>query len=527
VKITSHPLDGYYNTEVQMVWKIWNESDPSVKLPKGSRTHNTLESVDYALDLMSSNWAHRIQRAVAIFSKIIELQNQDTQCPRYGLWPKYLETPLHAAEAPDVYWADVIGFRLCKVLARYKQHIPHDITEKLQQAIVHAAWSIHRRNLASADSRVAFISAIVLLVGGEVEENVILINFGRDRLREIVERIQRGGEFGEYNSPTLTLLALEECEYLVDLVHDKSCLVFAQQLTYVAWRTISEHFHPATEQWAGPHGWIDQDTLTKGQITELVDKNLGCPADLEERLGKLPTDEISLQYHYLQLMNESGDALATTWISEDVCLGSMDEELMWQRRRPLIGYWQSKNGGVAVLRARFLHDGHDFASGLIRSVQSGRRILSAFSLDRHSGDLHPVRDRPENGIFRATDFRVRYQLTADDASIEEINEGAYRMSSGSYVAILHTLPGYFHKTEIRWTFGRDGDTVFVDAVCYTGERRIIRPRNVRTVLVAAGLEILRKGAEASDQPLLLRQEDQQFLLKWPNLELNFSSRPRS
>ena len=170
------------------------------------------------------------------------------------------------------------------------------MVEPLSKSISHAAKSIHKRAENGGDERFSLISAIVLLTGAELLSNPSALDYGRERLRQIVQQAQRSGEFGGYNSPALTLLALEEADFLLSVVNDDVSRQYARQISYIAWRSIAEHHHPATRQWAGPHGWTDQDLFDRAHIEGLASRSSGCPKDLRSRLEALPTAEVTVRH---------------------------------------------------------------------------------------------------------------------------------------------------------------------------------------------------------------------------------------
>ncbi len=63
---------------------------------------------------------------------------------------------------------------------------------------------------------------------------------------------QQGG-FNEYNSPTYTMVALEEVEAILSFVRDAEARTAAGELHRIIWEMIAGHWHPGTNQWAGPH----------------------------------------------------------------------------------------------------------------------------------------------------------------------------------------------------------------------------------------------------------------------------------
>ena len=62
------------------------------------------------------------------------------------------------------------------------------------------------------------MGAGVTLAAGELLDEPRFADYGRRRLRNIVEHIEHHGGFNEYNSPTYTIVTLAECERMLQLV---------------------------------------------------------------------------------------------------------------------------------------------------------------------------------------------------------------------------------------------------------------------------------------------------------------------
>ena len=78
----------------------------------------------------------------------------------------------------------------------------------------------------------------------------------------------------------------------------------AESLRRTAWQIIAASFHPATQQWAGPHSRAYSDTITPKLAADLAAQ---CPADLAPRFGAPPFDAV---YELGNLRRDSYDAMA-------------------------------------------------------------------------------------------------------------------------------------------------------------------------------------------------------------------------
>lgn len=189
---------------------------------------------------------------------------------------------------------------------------------------------------------------------------------------------------------------------------------------------------------------------------------------------------------------------------------------MWTQRRGLIGYWRTPADPAVVLRLRFLRDGQDFASAGGRNVQHNHRVLSAINFLTNKGDFHLHLDRPEDGLFRAADFRVRYELIGEGVSARQLDARRFELAAGAHRAIIHPVAGRFGQEPVRWQIGRADDRVYLDGICYHGDQRPFDLTAIGPVDLAAGLELLGPDQAAAAVPLQkFDRADGYYELSWP------------
>jgi hypothetical protein len=501
-----------YSPEHSMLGLSWKGPDYHTRVPNGTWVHPTRESLDYALRLLRSG---RKERAAAIVSKVLALQDTDPTSETYGIWPWLLEEPLAEMDPPDWNWADFCGARLAQLLVEHSGDLPEGLIQDARTSLGHAAASIFRRNVGPGYTNIAVMGAGVTLVAGELLGEPRLAGYGRRRLRNIVEHTEHHGGFNEYNSPTYTVVTLSECERILQLVRDPSARADAENLRRAAWQTIAEHYHPGTNQWAGPHSRAYSDRLDAGIAGYLTARTgveirphpaavlrdrfegtaaLPCPAGLVDRFKSPASEEAELHSTFIRRGGVRNSTRGTTWMSEGACLGSVNRDNLWDQRRVLLGYWRTEDPAV-VIRLRFLHDGRDFSSACVRNVQSGPRILTAIGLLTGMGDAHHQLDVPASGTFDAEDFRVRYQLVGEGVAGRELGDGRFELSAGSHRAVIHTTPGRFGEHDLAWEIEHAEGRINLDGVCYRGPRQSFDPAELGDVVIVAGLELLR-----ADQP---------------------------
>lgn len=492
------------------------------RIPAGKRIHHLLGNIYYACALLESGTPERIKRASRVLSVVASQQDLDSTSLSYGAWSHYLEEPVQTTPWPKMFGADFPGVALCHILLEHESKLPRETAQVTRNMLKHAGYCTFRHNFGVPYSNYAVMGACVCIVGGEILGDDYLFQYGKAKLREIETNIQTNGGYAEWNSPTYTFVTMAECERIVQLAKDTECRERAVRALRAGWEEVAHYYHPRLRQMAGPHSrayhnhvqasWLqfvkeraDLDiephtsvppSAPSGGIWMSI-KPQPCPEDLLPRLRELPQSEYTTRrLLYRSYVNEESDFYSTTWFAEDATLGSVNLEDLWHQRRSVIGYWQTPEDSCVTLRARFLHDGYDFSSAYIRNAQDGPRVLSTFGLLTNMGDRMAHIDPPEDGLFAAEDFRVRYELSGASVSARDLGGGRYEFSAGARKAVVHTLPGRFGPHEVSWELGNKDGCVFVDGICYKGARKKFNLQFLGDVAVAAGLELLR----ASDRP---------------------------
>jgi hypothetical protein len=542
------------------------------RLPAGTRAHPIRESLHYALGLLQAGGAAHNRRAAEIIAKVLSLQDTDPFHSTYGVWPWYADEPLAQMDPPDWNWADFCGATLAQMLHDHAALLPAGLVAKMREALGHAAWCIFRRNVRLDYTNIAIMGGGVAAVAGELLGEPRLLAFGRTRLERVMNLVRYHGSFTEYNSPTYTMVALEESERVLHLAQDAGVRAAAEQLRQTAWQVIAEHFHPATQQWAGPHArayanhlapslahYLAQQTGVAivphgagggGAIMPRLVPGLPCPEAWRTRFTTLPQNPCELRTRFIRREDPDatpadrfssdtlvergtrpcpeqryGDRCGTTWFSAAATLGSCNHEDTWTQRRFLLGYLRTPEDAAVTLRLRFLHDGRDFASGFVRQAQGGPRVLSALTLLTDRGDWHPHFDHPADGVFPAEDFRLRYELAGGGVRAVQLAADRFELAAGDHRAIIHAPPGRFGAHAVRWECGQEDGRAFVDAVCYHGPRTGFPVAEICPVQVVGGLELLAPGQAPAPESVHLQAgaDPGAFTAAWGGLQVEITA----
>lgn len=488
--------DKRYDEKAKMLKRPFSSPGYHTTL-KGGEVHSTVDSLRYAVALLDSGEEDRKERAFDVLRKVISLQDQNPESNTYGIWSWFLEEPLDKMSPPDWNWADFCGTQLLQVAHGYIDILPDDLKSALKDSIMHAAGSIKKRNVQPGYTNIALMGTYVTLVAGEIFNDKELFEYGRERLKKFCEYTQDRGSFSEYNSPNYTVVAVEEISRMLMHVKDPECRKNLDELNQFAWLHVARHFHPHTQQWAGPHSRSYSTILQPRQLAFIQraldgkakfmnDKNAwksleacrlrpSCPAEYVHFFTQLPEPR-----NEVEVFNKKGagphDIVGTTYLHPDFTLGSVNIGNLWNQSRAAVAYWKTAKGPVAM-RLRCLHDGYDYSSASIFSVQNESRVLSAVNFATDRGDTHISLDKIKAGSIMAKDLRLRLEFEGDTESVK-IERIADRSQAGQYeitsenISILFSVP--------YAAFG-DNQTIFetcetlphVDIVLYSGPSRKI------------------------------------------------------
>lgn len=509
------------------------------KVAPGTWVHPTRQTIYYALHLLNTKDKNDEKRAFSIIRKIISLQDTDSYSPTYGIWSWLYEEPLEMMSPPDWNWADFIGAALAHVIKDFGSRLPAELFQGVKDSLGHAAWSIFRRNVRPDYTNIALMGAAVTAVAGEILEEPRLVDYALLRIRSFEEYTLQQGGLNEYNSPTYTFVALHELERIISLVENCDIKKYAERIRYIVWKSIAEHYHPATGQLAGPHSRAYSDllspitldyiklTTSKNSISKYVSllnfvEPILCPEEFWHRFKALPSQETVQKDVFVKRETPEKSFCGSTWMNNAVSLGTISRECFWTQRHPFIGYWNNGSGGVSVLKLRMLKDGKDFACGGLHNVQERNRVLTGIKFYIDRGDFHLHLDRSKDNVYSFKTLVLRMELTDENAVINELCNNKYELIAGKWKAVITTLPGKFNGHSIEWRIGRTDDKVYLDGILYDGEECIFKlDESVLTEIVIA-TELIELGLSGSGEVPSFQRQGTHMEAKWGNLNLSYN-----
>jgi hypothetical protein len=460
-----------------------------------------------------------VTRANSVIERIVDLQDSDSRSPTFGNWSWYIEEPLKRMAPPDLNWAAFCGARITEALIRFEKFLHPPIKAKMRDSAARASACIVKRNVGPGYTNIAALSARVTLCTGELLDDQALVSYGRSALRSLVSHTHKHGSFNEYNSPTYTMVALNEFESVIAYVRDTAAISNAEALRRITWEIIAEHFHAPTKQWAGPHARAYTDLLSPTIYGELLARTdfkktkinsstsahfLPCPDDLAGNFVSTPAKPLAIRRRFICADDDSQSIYGTTWMDTDATIGSANRESFWTQRRPLIAYWKStREKTPAVFRVRMIKDDRDFASFGMSVQQHERQLLLATYPIAGAGDFHIHLDRPADGQFAARTLLWRFELTSDDATIAETAPGSFLFTSGETRLAMRVGPaiidgrGKLSLENVKWRLGQADRKKFLDIIVYEGERWTFVPENLLDTVLTAAITLHKPGDATS------------------------------
>lgn len=409
------------------------------------RIHIVRESFYAAASLLRAARPGDRRKAIPMLRNLCALQDRRATSRSFGVWPYYAEEPLDALRSPDVNWADFCGNAIIAILADHRGSLPGDLRRTMWSAARRAALAVFRRNVTPDYTNIALMGSVLTLHVGETDGDPSLIAYGREKIAAMEQRLAHHGGFTEYNSPTYTLVAIEELERLLAMVKDPAARASARRLHQAFWQMLADHYHPRTGQFCGPQSRAYQDTLIDDYIL-FIARRLGAwpvphqdtpAASAPELVAALPVPRevrgvflgqqrlpAGTRRQRLQVRADNVAVTSAVWRTPDACLGSVSHGTGWLQARPLLGRLALADGqGTGTIRLRLLANGADFASGEIYTEQHHGDALVLAGFGRNRGSYHLYLDRPEDGMIELRSLVLRFELQGERASVQSTTDG--------------------------------------------------------------------------------------------------------
>lgn len=530
--------DEQYDPEAKMITSPASDVGYHTTITEGV-VHPTRTSLEYAVALLDSGEENRLLRARDILNAVIALQDRDPLHATYGIWPWYLEEPLDKMSPPDWNWADFCGVQLLAAWVDHRQRLGGDLANKIQEAIVHAAKSIQRRNVGYDYTNIAIMGTYVTLVAADRFEMDDLNQYANDRLNKYYKYLFEQNSFSEYNSPTYTIVAIKELTRMLMHVRDEEARKKIQQIHDFAWKHATCRFHSPTRQWAGPHSrsystLLSKETVhlleyaagEKGRVTQERPISLGlssyrlalhCPDNCLEFFAPIQEPR-SVAEVFRQSPTPEQSTTGCTYLHPLFTLGTINQGDFWNQRRPFIAYWGTADK-PAYLQVRFLHDGYDFCSAIPFIVHEKGRALATIVFTTDYGDKHPSLDRVKKSTIRAKDLRLRFEFGGDINKLVFVpidgQEGMIFVNDRSTQIQIRPIADPFGQGRFTWEIGQNPTLRWVDAVAYSGEEKEIDFSQLEKAFLAFAFQIFSSEEKPAPMDSIdFKEENNRAQLLW-------------
>jgi hypothetical protein len=479
------PAHERYEPEFKMLAsdiRAWNYHTDALS----GHFHEVRGSFHYAVTLLDLGDPQYRQRAFDVIEKTISLQDVDPNSKSCGVWPYFEEEPLATKKSPiDYNWADFNAVSLLDIYMGHKDELPSGLLKKVEDAIILAGKAVQKRNCGPGYTNIAIMGTYVTYMVSHLFDLPEMQEYALKRLKIFYEYTLEKNGFSEYNSPTYTIVALDELGRMRRHIVEPEARKIIDELYTIAWEIVARHYHRPTGQWAGPHS-RSYSTLVSPSFHALLFEASGGKIDLGVQPSRSDVKikhwiPESLLPFFLEPVyprverdvfeNQEPQIIGTTYLTEQYVLSSANRSSLWNQRRPFLVYWGTQQQ-PRYLQVRMLHDLYDLSTAAYFSEQKNNTVLSAIHFATDGGDKHISIDPIQDGKFTATDLRLRFEfghVNVNDLSVPLKDDAPIRCTLDGLSFNLQLFYSRFGKYRGHWEKGGNETYAWLDYVIYSGE----------------------------------------------------------
>ncbi|MEI7829549.1 MAG: hypothetical protein WCI31_07255 [Prolixibacteraceae bacterium] len=507
--------------------------------------HQVRSSFTYAVLLLDLGDEQYLQRAFDVIEKTISLQDQDPSSKSCGVWPYYLEEPLSTKKSPiDYNWADFNAVSLLDVWMGHQDRIPVDLKPKIKNALILAANSIKKRNVDPSYTNIAIMGTYVTYVVSNLFDLSELRTYAQKRLQTFYDYTLDKGGFTEYNSPTYTIVALDELSRMKKHIVEPGAKQQIEKLYSIGWETIARHYHQPTGQWTGPHS-RSYSTLVQPTFYSILKEasfgriNVGTEAKRSDVKIKHQIPE-NLMHYFLapQYPRTEKDVFekvepqttGNCYLANNFALSTANRSSMWNQRRPFLLYWGTVQT-PKYLQVRFLHDDYDFSSATFYAQQNENKVLAGINFISNGGDKHISIDRLQNGKFRAKDLRLRFEfgnmVKTDALAIPSSSNEPFNFTIDQLQLSFQLYSADFNGLKCYWEKGGDNKNSWIDFVFYSGTETEFDLTKISRASAGFTFSIDPAGQPPIIKKAVVLDKDGVLNIEWNGLKLEIPVKPQT
>lgn len=543
-----------YDESKKMLFCITQNKHYHSDLDSGIVVHQTRESLEYAVALLKTEDETYKKRAVDIIETILPMQETDESLPYCGIWPYYPEDPLRGREAAvDYNWADFIAVPLIDVLINHSDYIGDQLAGKIKDALVLAAKAIRKRNVQPDYTNMCIMGTYVCYVVGDMCGMPDMTEYARQRLVHFYDYVIRNKGFTEYNSPTYTLVAMDELLRMQQTIINVEDRKIIDELYAMCWEMIATHFHQPSGQWCGPN-LRAYSSLAVPEFYRLLynasDGKINLPGDylripnvmkphhlpehllpyfLQSSLPRLEVDTFVVADYMVSSDDiPAKDIVGTLYMNRDFAFASVNQGYMWNQTRPLIAHWGTVEK-PSYMQVRFLHDGYDFSAVNMFAAQDSTNVLAVFNISEDGGDTHPSLDRMTNGIFHAKDLRLRIEIGGNVQNARFVRTGnrqnEIHFISPGLCASFDVPYVNWDNQKCDWEFSQVGEKICADFVLYSGREKEIDLNHLQEAVLGLYVALFLPSDTIDSRQVAVSRDKNYLILETDNLRVKALMKP--
>ena len=505
--------------------------------------HDIRSSFWYAASLLDLGDKQYAQRAFEVIEKTISLQDQDPNSKSYGVWPYFMEEPLATKKSPiDYNWADFNAVTLLDIWMGHQEEIPAVLKPTIKNSIILAAKAIQKRNAGAGYTNIAIMGTYVTYTASHLFDLPEMKEYAQKRLKNFYDYTLDKGGFTEYNSPTYSIVALDELYHMKMHIIEPSAKQMIDSLYSIGWEMIARHYHQPTGQWAGPHS-RSYGTLVGSSFYAMLKEgsNGKIVTGLEERQREVKLKHQIPEYllHYFlspKFPRTETDVfektepkiIGTCYMTDKYALSTANLSSLWIQRRPFLTYWGDAQN-PKYLQVRFLHDDYDFTTVNIQSQQKDGNVLAGISFATNGGDKHPYFDRLTDGKFKAKDLRLRFEfgnVKQEDLTIPLSNNAINSFFINGLQFNLQLYQTIFDQLKGHWEKGGNERASWVDFVIYSGAEVDFNLSEMKQAVLGFTFSMGIPGVHLPAEKPEFSTKDGMLNTKWKGLTLDIPVKPQ-
>ena len=481
----------YDDKEKMIMQTTKNEYNPAHSKYKSSVAHTVHNTLRYASALL--DYKGKYSRKVdEILKKIISLQEGRPSKKYYGLWSIFLEEPIEDMISPDQNFAVFNLIELLEIYNKHKDIIPSDTLNLIKSSCFAATIFIVNRNTTLRYSHIVCEECYACVFCGEIFSRLEFVNYGMQKLENFLNYTLFNGDFYEFNSPVYSLIMAKYFKKILENVKNTRVLDAAQKLNKILWKSLAGHYHFQTGLLAGPFSRLHND-FTTGMEKIILGGNDKKIYNISpfRKSEYITTDDINCppQFYpfftgekhieYSQRLIFQGNTYpnfaysytSTTYQQPKYTIGSFNKSEFWSERRPLIGYFGTKESPYCA-KLTCLIDGTDFTSSFIFCTQVKNSLIGSVVFSVNHGITHMNDGKMPNKKISTRDLRIRFTVIGN---IDKLNSRhTSKKLSVAFEDLIIRFKYNFYKFDIfspYIEFKEYEDRICYDLVLYSGKKK--------------------------------------------------------